>query len=195
MNGNMIAGKRAIDNIFKRFDMENYVNEKFYHNTSKMLIWYSKVQWQMSYSIMEMEAECYAQSGNGLYLTVNALIDIDPRIKKNRIESRLESLEDSKSLLELIDCGMAVLKQYPDRGLWYFEIISQSYLGVTKCNENNLMDKLCISRSTLYRDRKKAKELLAAILWGFIIPDILNGMPNVIQEMETRLIDTDMRLE
>ncbi len=163
---------QSIEELGKIYNFENRGNDKIYHNTKLLLKLYSKVLWRMSNSIMEMEAECYLSSGSKLFDVINTLIDVDPRVDKIRIESRLQSIEDSKSIIELIDRALILLKNYPDDGVRYYEILNKSYLVFVKYSENEILESLNISRSTFFREKKKAVTLLGVILWGFVIPDI-----------------------
>ena len=87
---------------------------------------------------MEMEAESYLFSGSKLFDVVNVLIDVDPRVDKMRIESRLQSIENSKSIIELIDRALVLLKNYPCSGQRYYEILYKSYLVLGKYSENEI---------------------------------------------------------
>ncbi|MFT9494002.1 hypothetical protein [Anaerosolibacter sp.] len=164
--------KKSIEELGKIYDFEALYNDKIYHNTKLLLKLYSKVLWRMSNSIMEMEAECYLTNGSRLFEVVDVLIDVDPRVDKARIESRLQSIEDSKSILELIDRALILLKNYPIDGERYYEILSKSYLVFVKYSEGEILESMNMSRSTFFRDKKKAVTLLGVILWGFVIPDI-----------------------
>ena len=164
--------KKSIEDLGKIYNFEALYSDKMYHNTKLLLKLYSKVMWRMSNSIMEMEAECYLSSGSRLFDVVDTLIDVDPRVDKARIESRLQSIEDSKSILELIDRALLLLKNYPNDGEKYYEILSKSYLVFVKYSESEILESMNISRSTFFRDKRKAVTLLGVILWGFVIPDI-----------------------
>ena len=164
--------KKTIEDLSKVYNFESLYSDKIYHNTKLLLKLYSKVMWRMSNSIMEMESECYLFSGSNLFDVVDTLIDIDPRVDKIRIENRLQSIEDSKSILELIDRALILLKNYPNDGEKYYEILKKSYLEFVKYSESEILERLNISRSTYFRDKKKAVTLLGIILWGFVIPDI-----------------------
>jgi len=163
---------RSIEELGMIYNFENRENDKIYHNTKLLIKLYSKVLWRMSNSIMEMETECYLSNGSELFDVINTLIDVDPRVDKLRIESRLQSIEDSKSIIELIDRALILLKNYPDDGERYYEILNKSYLVFVKYSENEMLESLNISRSTFFREKKKAVTLLGVILWGFVIPDI-----------------------
>ncbi|MBV1757819.1 MAG: hypothetical protein KMY55_08240 [Dethiosulfatibacter sp.] len=164
--------KKSIEDLSKIYNFEALYSDKIYHNTRLLLRLYSKVMWRMSNSIMEMEAECYLSSGSRLFDVVDTLIDVDPRVDKARIENRLQSIEDSKSILELIDRSLILLKNYPIDGEKYYEILNKSYLVFVKYSESEILESMNISRSTFFRDKKKAITLLGVILWGFVIPDI-----------------------
>ena len=164
--------QKSIEDLGKIYNFEALFSGKMYHNTKLLLKLYSKVMWRMSNSIMEMEAECYLARGSRLFDVVDTLIDVDPRVDKARIESRLQSIEDSKSILERIDRALVLLKNYPNDGEKYYEILSKSYLVFVKYSESEILESMNISRSTFFRDKKKAVTLLGVILWGFVIPDI-----------------------
>lgn len=163
---------KSLDILSKMYNLKNQGNDRVYHNTRLLLQLYSKVMWRMSNAIMEMETECYLSSGSSLFDVVNTLIDVDPRVDQLRLESRLQSIEDSKSIIELLDRALLLLKSYPDNGPIYFEILSKSYLVFIKYSETEILEDLSMSRSTYYREKKKAVTLLGVILWGFVIPDI-----------------------
>lgn len=163
---------KSLEKLSQMYNLKNQGNDRVYHNTKLLLQLYSKVMWRMSNAIMEMETECYLSSGNNLFEVVNTLIDVDPRVDQLRLESRLQSIEDSKSIIELIDRALLLLKSYPDKGPIFFEILNKSYLVFIKYSETEILEDLNMSRSTYYREKKKAVTLLGVILWGFVIPDI-----------------------
>ncbi len=163
---------KSLEALGRIYNFGADADDKFYHNTKLLLKLYSKVLWRMSTTVMEMDEECYLTSGSGLYDVIDTLIDVDPRVEKSRLESRLESLENSKSILVLIDRAMLLLKNYPIEGQKYHDILTKTYMVFVKYSEIEIIEALNISRSTLYRDKKKAINLLGVILWGFVIPDL-----------------------
>lgn len=168
----MENSNKALIELQQLYNIENQYDDSVYQNTKLLLKLYSKVMWRMKNSIMEMNEECFLNSDNNLFNIVDALIDVDPRVDKARIESRLQSIENSKSILVLIDKALILLKNYPKDGERYFEILNKSYLLFYNYNENELLGNLNVSRTTLYREKKKAIMMLGVILWGFVIPDV-----------------------
>jgi hypothetical protein len=125
-----------------------------------------------------LDAECFESDKKHLYDLINSLIDIDTQMDKLRFERRMQSIEESKSLIEIIDRSLAMLKNYPDNGERLFEILQNSYSinKKEKVKEDELLNILNISRTTLYREKRRAIEMLGVVLWGFVIPDFLKAL-------------------
>jgi len=51
------------------------------------------------------------------------------------------------------------------------------YLLKYNYSEDEMMEALNISRSTLYREKKRALSLLGVILWGYMLPGIMRSIP------------------
>jgi hypothetical protein len=71
-----------------------------------------------------------------------------------------------------------MLKNYPDNGERLFEILQNSYSinKKEKVKEDELLSILNISRTTLYREKRRAIEMLGVILWGFVIPNFVKAI-------------------
>lgn len=146
-------------------------NNQVYHNTKILLKLYPHVKWRVSTSITELDQSCRQTSGSGLIDVVEYLADIDVRVNSERLHERLRSIEYSKGILKLVDKCLMLLKEYPENGEKYYQIISVTYLSGNNVGENEALEALNISRSSYYRDKKKATLLLGVILWGFVIPE------------------------
>jgi len=164
-----------INELQSAYSISKTGNIKVYHNTRLLLDLYSKVLWRVEQSLNDLDAECYEVDKKYLYDLINSLIDVDTQIDKARFERRMQSIEESKSLIELIDKAFMMLKTYPENGERYYEILSKSYHinSEYKYSEDELLEELCVSRTTLYREKRKAVTMLGVILWGFILPDFL----------------------
>lgn len=152
--------------------LEKQTSENIYHNTLALLKLYSKVVWRINNSIKEMDEECKEMADKKLSELIDTLIDIDPRIKADRLNSRLESIEHSKSIIDFINQSLLTLKDYPDQGTKYYDILDRIYIN--KMNEpiESLAEDYDISRATLFREKKKAINMFGVILWGFIFTEI-----------------------
>ncbi|MDA3847284.1 MAG: hypothetical protein PF505_12205 [Vallitaleaceae bacterium] len=156
------------------YNVENQSNENIYHNTLALLRLYSKVLWRVTHSINEMNEECIAMTDKKLSDFVDMLVDIDPRINSERLNSRLESIEHSKSIIDFINQSLLTLKQYPDQGDRYFDILNRVYINKLDKPIEILAEQYDISRATLFREKKKAINMFGVILWGYIFTEIKN---------------------
>jgi hypothetical protein len=84
----------------------------------------------------------------------------------------VRSLFETQWLIALIDHAMNKIYDYPDNGKLYHEILSKQYLTVYKYSELEMLEILCLERSTYYDKKKEAIELFAICLWGYTIPSM-----------------------
>ena len=52
-----------------------------------------------------------------------------PDEARERFEERIRSLFETKWIIELVDMAMLKIREYPDKGALYCEIISKAYLN------------------------------------------------------------------
>ncbi|MDA3845974.1 MAG: hypothetical protein PF505_05415 [Vallitaleaceae bacterium] len=154
------------------YDLCSQADEHIYHNTKALLELYSKVLWRISSSLKEMDQECRESTNKKLTDLINSMVDIDPRINQKRMNSRLQSIEESKSILDFIDLAMNQLRVYPDEGEKYFAILDQIYIARTMRSIERLAENYNISRSTMYREKNKAIKIFGVILWGFLFDEV-----------------------
>jgi len=166
--------KNVLREVTADYDLNIQMDDNFYHNTLELLRLYSKVIWRIKSSLKEMDQECKELTNRRLSEIVDSLIEIDPRIKEERLTSRLQSIEHSKSIIEFIDLSMIKLKEYPENGQKYYEILLLTYIEKKNLPIEDLAEELGISRSTLFRDKKKAINMFGIILWGYIFEEIKN---------------------
>jgi len=67
------------------------------------------------------------------------------------------------------------LKTYPKKGEAYHKILNATYFSDKKYEEQDLLDMLELSRSTYFRQRKKAISLFGVILWGYVLPEFISN--------------------
>ncbi len=116
-----------LNELQSNYSFTNQNESNVYHNTKLLLSLYSKVLWRIEESLQMLDTECFESDKKHLYDLINNLIDVDTQIDKSRFERRMQSIEESKSLIEIIDCSLAMLKNYPDNGERLFDILRNSY--------------------------------------------------------------------
>lgn len=156
------------------YDLHSQADEHVYHNTLALLELYSKVLWRINSSLKEMDQECRESTNRKLTELINSMVEIDPRINQKRLNSRLRSIEESKSILDFIDLSMEQLKEYPDDGDKYHDILDHIYIKRTTKSIEKLADIYDVSRSTMYREKNKAIKMFGVILWGFLFEEASN---------------------
>ena len=92
-----------------------------------------------------------------------------PDEARERFEERIRSLFETKWIIELVDMAMLKIREYPDKGALYCEIISKAYLNRFKYKESEMLELLNMERSTYYDRKKEAILLFGLSLWGTAI--------------------------
>lgn len=164
--------KNMLKEVTAGYDLKEQANENIYHNTKSLLELYPKVLWRVKRSLCELDEECREHTSLTLSEIVDSLIEIDPRINEARLNSRLKSIEDSKSILAFVDLSMMQLKIYPENGEEYHDILINVYINKSGKSIERLAEKYHVSRSTMYRKRNDAINMFGVILWGYLVDEM-----------------------
>ena len=97
-------------------------------------------------------------------------------LKAKLLHEKLEDTEASKVIIDIVNRAMLRLKTYPNKGELYHKILQNTYFSDKKYEEMELLEILDISRSTYFRQRKKAISLFGVILWGYVLPEFISNM-------------------
>ena len=84
--------------------------------------------------------------------------------------------------IELVDMAMLKIREYPDKGALYCEIISKAYLNRFKYRESEMLEVLNMERSTYYDRKKEAILLFGLSLWGTAIPKLKDFLESAREE-------------
>lgn len=158
--------------LFRELDLRSYKGKNIYHNTKLLLRLYSKVLWRIEHSLKDMNTECFYLNKSSLAEAIESLMDMNTDIDRLNLETRLESMEVSRAILELINKALLLLRAYPKKGERYFDILNKMYIINYSYSENEMLEYLNIGRTTFFKEKKDAIHMLGIILWGFIIPDL-----------------------
>ena len=105
-----------------------------------------------------------------------------PDEARERFEERIRSLFETKWIIELVDMAMLKIREYPDKGALYCEIISKAYLNRFKYRESEMLEVLNMERSTYYDRKKEAILLFGLSLWGTAIPKLKDFLESAREE-------------
>ena len=146
---------------------ENIKGKSFYKMTDilEQAFWISE---EKAYEVLK-NIISRKNIGNSKDAIVNEYIDIfDEQITQSKIEENLQDLTYSNCIIRILDKSFDILKRYPEVGELYYSTLRYSYLEKEKYKENYILEHLAISRSTYFRVKKEAINLLSTIIWGLL---------------------------
>ncbi len=171
--GRTSNGMERLMNSFKIYDEPD---DKVYHDAHLLLNIYSDVLWGMNNSYTNLVCECKEMYGDSSLLILDVMTEFGSEMKAKLLHEQLEDTEASKVIIDIINSAMMKLKTYPKKGEHYHIILQNTYFSEQKYAEQELFDKLGLSRSTYFRQRKKAISLFGVILWGYVLPEFISNM-------------------
>lgn len=159
--------------------------ENMYHNTKLLLSKYRDIVWSINISLDEMDEECQysVHVHSPLLFYLDSMVEIDTRIDQARLKSRLSSLEDSKSIIDLINKSVNLIGKYPKKGKLYQNIILRAYIDVDEISMEFIAEELNMSRASFFREKKKAINLLGSMLWGYITREYMKESEFTVDEL------------
>lgn len=129
----------------------------------------------MNNSYTNIVRECKEIYGNSSIMVLDVITEFGSDLKAKLLHEQLEDTEASKVIIEIINAAMFKLATYPNKGEQYHEILKTTYFSEKKYSENEILDILKLSRSTYFRQRKKAISLFGVILWGYVLPEFISN--------------------
>ena len=118
-----------IEMITSIYQLEKKHNAKLYHQTKLLLELYRKVVWSVESSLYDLKSTA---TDFGSHRIQDLLIHFDlnfvGEMDKSRIEDHIESIAKSRDLVFLIDQALLKLKDYPNGGELFFNIINRKYI-------------------------------------------------------------------
>ena len=160
----------TMQDLLESFTLSENVPKNIVHNTELLLKLYRKVEFAVKCHLKEIDEELYITERKQLSDFVHELINCDLNKERRRLQDRLTSAGTSLCLLELMEDALLTLKSYPENGELYYKLLRYRYFDSYGNTNEELMEILNLSRSTYYRQKKKAIELYAAVLWSLSLP-------------------------
>ena len=155
-----------------RVYLTSNIDEEIYRNTEMLLEIYKMVFFRVKRKINRIDEECYISDRKRLTDLVHSLIDCDTQIDKSKLYDKLISIDESLSLMEIMEDALIALKDYPDNGEIYYSILRYRYFDSCKNSHEGIQELCSLSRTSYYRLRKKAIRCYVVMLWGYTIPEL-----------------------
>ena len=162
--------------------MDSLDENEIYQKSKMLLSIYRRVCWSTIGRADLIADEMCFYCGSDLDGALIYLEQFAPDKEKERFESRIRTLFETRWMIELVDTAMLKVKEFPANGDLYFDILSKCYLSKFKYTESEMLELLNMERSRFY-DRKKESIMLFGIsLWGNAIPKLKTFL---IEDVET----------
>ena len=161
------------------------MNEEDLYARSKMLLSiYRRVCWTTI-----TRADCVAEDmicycGSDLDGALIYLEEFAPDRERERFESRVKTLFETRWMMELVEHAMVKVKEFPDGGELYFDLLNKCYLDRWKYTESDMLDLLNMERSRFYDKKKEAVMVFGIALWGNSIPRMKTYLDGAKKDME-----------
>lgn len=172
---------QAIQDLLESYTLSENVPENLIHNTEVLINLYRKIEFAVKCHLRELDEELYVTERRQLSDFIHDLINYDFNKERRRLQDRLTSADTSLCLLELMEDALLLLKSYPDNGDLYYKLLRYRYFDSYGNTNEELMEILNLSRSTYYRQKKKAIRLYASVLWALSLPKPPDNVVNTCQ--------------
>jgi len=166
----------GLERLMNTLRVYDDIDEKAYHDAHLLLNIYSDVLWEMKNSYINIVCECEEIYGDSSLTVLDIMTEFGSDLKAKLLHEKLEDTEASKVIIDIVNRAMLRLKTYPNKGELYHKILQNTYFSDKKYEEMELLEILDISRSTYFRQRKKAISLFGVILWGYVLPEFISNM-------------------
>lgn len=103
------------------------MNKTKLHNVKALLKLYRSILHSVNNNLYYLDEEVYVNSRRHLSDLVNSLVEFETQDEKRRFDDRVNSYHKSLSLLELLDKAAVMVRDYPDKGRIYYDILFRYY--------------------------------------------------------------------
>ena len=143
-----------------------------YHKSKLLLKIYRDVVWSLSERSCDLQYYAYELGGQDLERGLCYLEGFAPDIKVSEFEEKVCCVMESKMLVDIIDKALIKVRDYPEKGNLYFEILTKQFIDKFNYTEKDMLEILDMERSTFYDRKKEAIYVFSICLFGYTIPEI-----------------------
>jgi len=152
----------ALGQLSNSYKNEKIINQKMLHQSKLLLEMYRRVVWGVEHSLYDLEVTADEFGSRRIQQLIDFLaFDFEREIDEDKIESHLNSIAATQDLIMLIDRALLRLREYPELGEVYFDLLNKKY--IIKYGYSD--------QEPYYRYKRYATHLLGVILWGYVLPE------------------------
>ena len=159
--------------------MQNIDEKVLYERAKLILSIYREVCWSTIDRANDVCDTLICTYGDSLDGALIYLENFAPDIDLQDFEEKVCCVIQSQMLVDVINRALLRLKRYPDRGELYYEILSKQFIYRFNSTEKELLDELNMERSVFYDRKKEAIYLFSICLFGYVIPELMDGVPRL----------------
>jgi hypothetical protein len=180
----------ALGQLSNSYKNEKVINQKMLHQSKLLLVMYRRVVWGVEHSLYDLEVTAEEFGSRRIQQLIDFLaFDFEREIDEDKIESHLNSIAATQDLILLIDRALLRLREYPELGEVYFDLLNKKYIIKYGYSDQELMESLDLTRSTFYRYKRYATHLLGVILWGYVLPEFSETSSGLLRCAEEEIYD------
>lgn len=151
---------------------QNMDPDQLFEKSKLLLSAYRRVCWSSLGTLQwENNADCFV-CNDGIGQALEYLYEYSADINPHEFECNLKIRFDSRWIVELFEDTMIQVKEFPEGGEIYFEILYKFYLSKFKYSEADMLEALNLERSTYYDRKKEAILVFGLALWGTVLPKL-----------------------
>ena len=143
---------------------------------------YRAVCWSATERAEELQEEINLRYSTDIDRALIYLEEFAPEETRQKLENNVRSLFETKWLVDLVDTAMLQVRDFPDGGKEYFEVLSKCFLTRWSYTPEEIQEATGMGRSRFYDKRKEAIMIFGIALWGTAIPLFKRRSENLLQE-------------
>jgi len=158
--------------IHSMCEMQDINEEALYQKAKMLLSIYRRICWSTVGRAEAVSEDICCYCGSDVDGALIYLETFAPDEQKARFEVRIQSLFESRWMMEMMEGAMSRVYEFPDGGNLFYDILNKAYLWKNKCTESEMLEMLNLERSRYYDKKKEAIMVFGLALWGAELPKV-----------------------
>lgn len=158
--------------IHSMCEVQDINEEALYQKANMLLSIYRRVCWSTVGRAEAVSEDICCYCGSDVDGALIYLETFAPDEQKARFEARIQSLFESRWMMEMVEGAMSRVYEFPDGGNLFYDILNKAYLWKNKCTESEMLEMLNLERSRYYDKKKEAIMVFGLALWGAELPKV-----------------------
>ena len=162
--------------------LHNFNEKELSEKSKAVLSIYRAVCWSATDRAEELQEEINLRYSSDVSRALVYLEEFAPEETRQKLESNVRSLFETKWLIDLVDTAMMRVRDFPAGGKEYCEILNKSFLTKWSYTPLDIQEATNMGRSRFYDKRKEAIMVFGIALWGIAIPAFKQRATEMLQE-------------